>query len=108
MKYLDFVLMIDKNNHPCCPINNGKARYLLKNDKAKVRSIDEDRGEIIFDHMDYSGTATVTATSFSEMAIDFNVLTYNVLPTAKGKKIIENIYKLIDKKLDFKGLSLYK
>lgn len=26
MKYLDFVLMIDKNNHPCCPINNGKAR----------------------------------------------------------------------------------
>ena len=36
MKYLDFVLMIDKNNHPCCPINNGKARYLLKNDKAKI------------------------------------------------------------------------
>ena len=29
MKYLDFVLMIDKNNHPCCPSNNGKARYLL-------------------------------------------------------------------------------
>lgn len=81
---------------------------ILKNDKAKVRSIDEERGEIIFDHMDYSGTATVTATSFSEMAIDFNVLTYNVLPTAKGKKVIENIYKLIDKKLDLKGLSLYK
>lgn len=36
MKYLDFVLMVDKNNHPCCPINNGKARYLLKNNKAKI------------------------------------------------------------------------
>lgn len=81
---------------------------ILKEDKAKIKSVDEERGEIIFDHMDYSGTATITATAFTEMAVDFNVMTYNILPTAKGKKVIEKLYKELDKKLDLKGLSLYK
>ena len=36
MEYLDFVLVTDKNNKPCCPITNVKARYLLKGNKAKI------------------------------------------------------------------------
>lgn len=81
---------------------------MLKDEKAKVKSIDQERGEVIFDHMDYSGTATISSPSFTETGIDFNVLTFNFLPTAKGKKVIENFYKILDKKLDFKGSGLYK
>ena len=43
------------------------------------------RGEIIFDHIDYNACATITAVSFYEIAVDFNVFTYNILPNAFGK-----------------------
>ena len=79
--------------------------------KNKIFILEMEKDKMNYTSMDkklYDKIERLTATSFSEMAIDFNVLTYNVLPTAKGKKIIENIYKLIDKKLDLKGLSLYK
>ena len=63
---------------------------------------------IIFDHPDYNACATITALSYYEIAVDFNVLTYNVLPTALGKKVIEKFYKHLDGKLEFKGIGLYK
>lgn len=36
MEYLDFTLVVDKNNKPCVPITNGKAGYLLRNNKAII------------------------------------------------------------------------
>ena len=81
---------------------------MAKEFKCKIKYVDEERGEIIFDHLDYNACATVTATSYTEKAIDFNLLTYNVLPTALGKKVIEKFYKYLDKKLQLKGIGLYK
>lgn len=81
---------------------------MAKEMKCKVKHVDTDRGEIIFDHLDYNACAIITATSYTEMAIDFTILTYNVLPTALGMKVIEKFYKHLDSKLEFKGTSLYK
>ena len=81
---------------------------MAKEMKCKVKHVDTERGEIIFDHVDYNACAIVTATSYTEMAIDFTILTYNVLPTAFGKKVIEKFYKHLDSKLEFKGTGLYK
>ncbi len=81
---------------------------MIKEFKCKIKSIDEERGEIIFDHLDYESTAIITGTSYTEMAIDFTIFTYNVLPTAFGKKIIEKFYQYLDKKLELKGIALYK
>ena len=36
MNYMDFVLIVDKNNKPCIPIKNGKAGYLLREHKAEI------------------------------------------------------------------------
>ncbi len=68
----------------------------------KIKATDIERGEVVFDHMQYSASATITGVSFTETAIDLNVFTYNILPTAKGKKIIEEYYMAIDKALDGK------
>lgn len=81
---------------------------MAKEFKCKIKHIDEERGEIIFDHVDYNASAIITATTYTEMAIDFVIMTYNVLPTAPGKKVIEKFYSYIDKKLSFKGVGLYK
>ena len=81
---------------------------MAKSLKAKVKSVDEERGEIIFDHIDYNACATITAVSFYEIAVDFNVFTYNILPNAFGKKVIEKFYKQIDAKLEVKGIGLHR
>ena len=39
---------------------------------------------------------------------DFNVFTYNILPNAFGKKVIEKFYKQIDAKLEVKGIGLHR
>lgn len=85
-----------------------EVQNMAKEFKCKIKHVDSERGEIIFDHLDYNACATITATSYTEMAIDFNILTYNVLPTALGKKVIEKFYNYLDKKLEFKGTGLYK
>lgn len=36
MNYKDFVLVIDKNDQPCCPIKNGEAGYLIRTNRAKI------------------------------------------------------------------------
>ena len=36
MEYMNFVLMVDKNNKPCVPIKEGKAGYLLRENKAEI------------------------------------------------------------------------
>ena len=64
--------------------------------------------EIYFETSDYSCICKVTATSPVETAVDFKVTTYNLFGFGKGKKVIEELYKLLDKKLTFKGVGLFK
>lgn len=75
---------------------------VLKSNKALVRSNDIERHELTFDASDYQGSAILTAVSFTEIAVDFQVLTFNILPTAKGKKVIEKLYACLDKELELK------
>lgn len=81
---------------------------MAKDFNAKVKNVDEERGEIIFDHLDFNACATITAVSYSEIAVDFNILTFNILPTAPGKKFIEKFYNYLDKKLELKGIALHR
>ena len=81
---------------------------VLKEMKAVIKSSDPERGEIIVDASDFSGTVSITATSFTEIAVDIIVMTFNVLPSAKGKKIIEKFYELLDKKIPLKGIALHR
>ena len=39
-----------------------------------------------------------------EIAIDFQVMTFNILPGAKGKKVIERLYSELDKELELKKM----
>ena len=43
----------------------------------------------------------------TEIALDLSVITYNFLPTAKGKKVIEKFYELTDKLIPLKGIGLH-
>lgn len=77
---------------------------VLKNDKAMIRSVDNERHEINFDNAEYSGVATLSVVSFTEIAVDFQVMTFNILPNAKGKKVIERIYECLDKEIELKKI----
>lgn len=81
---------------------------VLKGMKTIIKSSDPERGEIIVDASDFSGTVSITATSYTEIAVDIIVMTYNVLPSAKGKKIIEKFYDLLDKRIPLKGIALHR
>lgn len=81
---------------------------VLKNMKAVIKSSDGERGEIIVDASDFTGTVSITATSYTEVAVDIIVMTFNILPSAKGKKIIEQFYELLDKKVPLKGIALHR
>ena len=81
---------------------------VLKNMKAVIKSSDSERGEIIVDASDFTGTVSITATSYTEVAVDIIVMTFNILPSAKGKKIIEQFYYLLDKIVPLKGIALHR
>ena len=81
---------------------------ISKGMRFKVSNINDDfhemlilmpRGELIVTL--FNQTPSVTS-------VDFKVTTYKMLPNGKGKKIIERLYKYLDKNLTFKGVSLYK
>lgn len=76
----------------------------LKEMKARIENVEKERGEIMFDAAAFSGTVTVVDVSYIEISADMCVLTYNILPTAKGKKIIEDFYSRLDKKLTLKRI----
>ena len=58
----------------------------------------------MIDSMNFSGTLTVTATSITEIAVDFNLMTFNILPGQKGKKAIERLYSYLDRELELKKI----
>ncbi|MFA6662181.1 MAG: hypothetical protein WCS56_04030 [Bacilli bacterium] len=72
---------------------------VLKEMQAKEDNVDRDRGEIIVDAANFSGTITVLQSYTLGNSVDIAVLTYNFLPTGKGKKIIEEFYSRLDKHL---------
>lgn len=80
---------------------------VLKKMKAIVRSTNDDYGEIIVDAPSFSGTIIITALTYTEIACDLEIMTYNILPSAKGKKIIEEFYAALDKLVPLKGLGLH-
>ena len=80
---------------------------VLKQMKAIVRSVNDDYGEIVVDAGSFSGTIIITALTYTEIACDLSIITYNILPSAKGKKIIEEFYSLLDKIVPLKGLGLH-
>lgn len=64
--------------------------------------------EILFETSGYSCTAKITVTTPVEVAIDFNIITYNFLGMGKGLKCIASFYEVLDKKLSLKGTCLYR
>ena len=77
---------------------------VLKDMGAVIKSVDEKHKEIFTDASDFTGTITISMASFSVSAVDIHVMTYNILPTAKGKKIITRFYELLDTKLSLKQI----
>lgn len=80
---------------------------VLKKMGAVVSDANIERGEIIIDAGEFSGTITITATSFTEIACDISVITYNFLPTGKGVRVIEKFYSILDTLVPLKGLGLH-
>lgn len=70
--------------------------------KCKICYRDNERYEVMFENASFTATATITSTSFRETAVDFKVLTYNILPTAKGIKVITDLYQRLGKQIQFK------
>lgn len=81
---------------------------LIENEKAKIKDTVEQYNEIFFQGSNYTCIITVISPRIAETAIDIKVTTYKMIPAGAGKKIIERMYKFIDSKIPFKGVSLYK
>ena len=81
---------------------------LIKEEKGKIIDENEMYQEIYFDTSGYSCICKVTVTSPVETAVDFKVTTYNLFGFGKGKKVIEELYQKLDKKITFKGVGLFK
>lgn len=79
------------------------------NDKKGIILDDNiDFQELLFETKDYSCIVKFTTITPYEIAVDFKITTFNFLGLGKGKKEIEDLYRLLDNKLQFKGVSLYK
>ena len=76
--------------------------------KAKIVDENEYYQEILFETPQYTCTAKVTATTPVEIAIDFNISTFNFIGMLKGIKFIQSFYEVLNKKLTFKGTCLYR
>lgn len=77
-------------------------------EKGKVKAHLKDHHEVFYQAPGYTSTITIISPRIGETAIDIKITTYKILPLGAGKKIIERLYKYLDSKLQFKGVSLYK
>ncbi len=77
-------------------------------EKAQITNQEDNYQEILIEAGSYSCTFKVTNTTPVESAIDIKITTFSLLPLGKGRKIIIRLYKLLDSKLPFKGIGLYK
>lgn len=83
-------------------------RKLVNEEKGSIMDENETYQEILFETSGYSCIVKITSTTPVEHAIDFKVTTYNLIGFGKGKKVIERLYESLDKKLQFKGIGLFK
>jgi len=81
---------------------------MVELEKGVVKALIDEHHEIFFQCPSYTSTITLTNTRIGETAIDIKVTTYKLIPRGVGKKIIERLYKHLDSKLPFKGVSLYR
>lgn len=82
-------------------------KEMIKEEGGTIKAEIKEYQEIYFETVDYSCTVTIVGVRPSETAVDFKITTYKVFANGKGKKIIISLYKYLDSKLSFKGLSLY-
>lgn len=80
---------------------------IINLEKGKVLDENDKYNEILFECPGYSCCARVLPTTPVEIAIDFKITTFSFISFGKGKKIIENLYKILDTRLQLKGVSLY-
>ena len=83
-------------------------KEMISEVKAVIVDENEIYQEILFETSAFSCTAKITVTTPVEMAIDFNIVTYNFLGLGKGIKYIQSFYEILDKKLSLKGTCLYR
>lgn len=83
-------------------------KEIVNSEKGSIIDENETYQEILFETSGYSCIVKITSTTPVEHAIDFKVITYNLIGFGKGKKVIENLYRLLDQKLQFKGIGLFK
>ncbi|MCK9536217.1 MAG: hypothetical protein M0R05_01290 [Bacilli bacterium] len=81
---------------------------VIKEEKGQVKAVLDEHHEVFFHAPQYTSTITLISPRMSETAIDIKITTYKLIPRGLGKKIIERLYKNLDSKLPFKGVSLYK
>ncbi len=81
---------------------------LIKEEKGNLQDENDQYQEVLFETSGYSCIIKITSTTPIEHAIDFKVNTYNLFGFGKGKKVIERLYALLDNKLQFKGIALFK
>jgi hypothetical protein len=81
---------------------------LIKDERGKVRAVNDEHHEIFFETSSYTCIFTIISPTITETAIDIKITTNKFLPLGAGRKIIIRLYEMLDKRLPFKGVSLYK
>lgn len=81
---------------------------ILKVENGKIIASNDMYNELIVECRKYSATFTIIAPHAGETAVDIKIKTYKTIGFGRGKTYIEEIYKYLDSKLQFKGVSLYK
>ncbi len=82
-------------------------KAMIKEQKGEIKAEIPNFLEIYYETVNYSATITIVGVRPTETAVDFKITTYKLIPNGKGKKVIIELYKYLDSKLSFKGLSLY-
>ncbi len=83
-------------------------KKMVEDEQGITKTLNEKYQELFFETSSYSCTVTLYSVRPSETAVDFKITTYKLIPNGKGKKIIERLYNYLDKRLYFKGVSLFK
>ena len=81
---------------------------LAEEEKAKIRDINDVHNEIFIETPSKTSIATIISPKITETAVDFKVTTNKILPLGAGRKVIMRLYEMLDKRLPFKGVALYK
>lgn len=87
-----------------------KALYkeFLAKENYTILSENDDYSEIFAEKGAIAVTAKIIMQNPKETSIDFYMEANGLFGASAGKKFIERVYKMIEEKYEFKGLSLHK